>query len=270
MRSNLAILGSDIVANHDEVRHWKPLDLPGPERHYGYLSVLATPHQHANANANPPARGDYTVTDRQTDRYHVHPSVLENSMDPDTAASPPDTKPPLINYIVSFLLVGVAWGFTTPFIRRAATDFNARQEARQSSSRPAHGLIRTDHGHGHEHGHEQSGDETELVAREGSGSDSDEESETEADAGSERGDCDGPGNAPTSTPPTPAWMNSQQPRGEGWLRTKVATLFWTIVNLLRTPAYLVPLVINLTGSVWFFLLVGKHGSFPAWFCVKEN
>lgn len=175
-------------------------------------------------------------------------------MDPDT--SPPDAKPPLINYIISFLLVGVAWGFTTPFIRRAAADFNARQEAKQPTTRPLHELIRNEH--------EQSGDETELAPREGSGSDSDEESEAEAEpeveSESESEGGDRPENVQTNTAPKPAWMNPQQ-GGGGWLRTKVVTLFWTIINLLRTPAYLVPLVINLTGSVWFFLLVGKHGAF---------
>lgn len=39
---------------------------------------------------------------------------------------------------------------------------------------------------------------------------------------------------------------------------------WTVVDLLRSPAYAVPLVVNLTGSVWFFLLIGKAGEF--FFC----
>jgi Putative transmembrane family 234 len=29
------------------------------------------------------------------------------------------------------------------------------------------------------------------------------------------------------------------------------------VDLLRSPNYAIPLLINLTGSVWFFLLIGK-------------
>lgn len=42
---------------------------------------------------------------------------------------------------------------------------------------------------------------------------------------------------------------------------------WTVVDLLRSPAYAVPLVVNLTGSVWFFLLIGKAGEFVgASFC----
>jgi hypothetical protein len=49
------------------------------------------------------------------------------------------------------------------------------------------------------------------------------------------------------------------------------------VNMLRTPAYSIPLVINLTGSIWFFLLVGKHGmstsmstSHPSWSSVPAR
>ncbi|EGD86306.1 hypothetical protein H112_07238 [Trichophyton rubrum D6] len=111
-------------------------------------------------------------------------------MDPDTP--PPAEQPGVLNYLLSFLLVGLAWGFTTPFIRRAAVDFNARNEAKQN-------VNQSDTRHG-----EQSF---------------------------------------LSVP---------------WIKEKIFSVFWTVVNLLRTPAYSVPLLINLTGSVWFFLLVGKH------------
>lgn len=103
-------------------------------------------------------------------------------MDPDTA--PSDPKPSPFNYILSFILVGLAWGFTTPFIRRAAVDFNKRQET-ATAGKPAATAIT--------------------------------------------------------------------------LRARIKRLITTVVNLLRTPAYLIPLVLNLTGSMWFFLLVGKHG-----------
>ncbi|DAA73769.1 TPA_exp: hypothetical protein A8136_3972 [Trichophyton benhamiae CBS 112371] len=111
-------------------------------------------------------------------------------MDPDTP--PPTEQPGVLNYLLSFLLVGLAWGFTTPFIRRAAVDFNARNEAKQNVNQPD-----TRHG----------------------------------------------GQSFLSVP---------------WIKEKIVSVFWTVVNLLRTPAYSVPLLINLTGSVWFFLLVGKH------------
>ncbi|KAI5805834.1 hypothetical protein EDC01DRAFT_640500 [Geopyxis carbonaria] len=32
---------------------------------------------------------------------------------------------------------------------------------------------------------------------------------------------------------------------------------YAAIDLLKTPSYAVPLLINLTGSVWFFLLIGK-------------
>ena len=114
-------------------------------------------------------------------------------MDPDTPP-PASDQPGAFNYILSFLLVGLAWGFTTPFMRRAAVDFNARNKQHQQ----------------------------------------------------QQGSDDGQGGKGGTA---------------GWLRTKIRSVFWTVVNLLRTPAYLIPLVLNLTGSVWFFLLVGKHGVF---------
>lgn len=129
-------------------------------------------------------------------------------MDPDTP--PPPSQPSAFNYILSFLLVGIAWGFTTPFIRRAAVDFNARQAAKQATTTT---------------------------------SDSDPTAAAATGAGAE-----------TETTPPPTTRTA-------WLKHKLVTLFWTVVNLLRTPAYAIPLIVNLTGSIWFFLLVGKHGMF---------
>lgn len=163
-------------------------------------------------------------------------------MDPD--ASIPESAPSVFNYVLSFLLVGVAWGFTTPFIRRAAADFNARQEKQsqsprgrsQSQSQPQavdgeeeQELLPTDH---------------EGVRRR-SGS-----SQRSAEQDEQDGDED--------NIPTPAWKRETN---QSWLRGKIVGVFWTVVNLLKTPAYSIPLVINLTGSIWFFLLVGKHGMF---------
>ncbi|EXJ73890.1 uncharacterized protein A1O5_03652 [Cladophialophora psammophila CBS 110553] len=92
------------------------------------------------------------------------------------AASP---SPSPFNYILSFLLVGICWGFTTPFIRKAAVNYTA----------PSH---------------------------------------------------------PSSTDPTRSWISRQ-----------IAKAFFTVVGLLKTPTYAVPLLLNLTGSIWFFLLVGQ-------------
>ena len=99
--------------------------------------------------------------------------------DPSTPS--PGPPPPAINYVVSFLLVGMCWGFTTPFIRKAAVNYQA----------PSH---------------------------------------------------------PSITDPSRPWLARQ-----------AAKVFYSIVGLLRSPAYAIPLVLNLTGSVWFFLLVGKAG-----------
>ncbi|KAI9671911.1 MAG: hypothetical protein M1817_002358 [Caeruleum heppii] len=104
-------------------------------------------------------------------------------MDPlDPVLSPPTTPTPSpLRYILSFLLVGLAWGFTTPYIRRAAI---------------------------HHH------------------------------------------------PPSHASLNpSTSPYGP--LTRKALGIVWKVVDLLRDWRYAVPLGVNLTGSVWFFVLVGK-------------
>ncbi|KAH6985726.1 hypothetical protein BKA56DRAFT_578976 [Ilyonectria sp. MPI-CAGE-AT-0026] len=90
-------------------------------------------------------------------------------------------KPPVFNYVLSFILVGLAWGFTTPFIRRAARSHNP----------PAHPLL-----------------------------------------------------------DSPAVKAS-------WLRSKVYGALFAVVDLLRNPRYAIPLVLNLSGSIWFFLLIGQ-------------
>jgi hypothetical protein len=101
-----------------------------------------------------------------------------------------DTEEPTpspFNYILSFLLVGLCWGFTTPFIRKAAVSYTA------------------------------------------------------------------PTN-PSITDPKRSWISRQ-----------ILKAFWTVVGLLRKPTYAVPLLLNLTGSVWFFLLVGQAGTFSSYF-----
>ncbi|KAK4080123.1 hypothetical protein Trihar35433_1228 [Trichoderma harzianum] len=106
-----------------------------------------------------------------------------------SSSSPPEElpidRPPAINYVLSFILVGLAWGLTTPFIRRAAR-----------THKPApHPLL-----------------------------------------------------------DSPAVKQS-------WLRSRLYAAFFSVLDLLRNPRYAVPLVLNLTGSVWFFLLIGKAGEY---------
>jgi hypothetical protein len=97
--------------------------------------------------------------------------------------SEPVPAPPIINYIFGFCLVGIAWGFTTPFIRAAA----------RTHKPPAHPIL-----------------ESEAVKK-------------------------------------------------SWLKSKLFGAFFGVVDLLRNPRYAIPLVINLTGSIWFFLLIGQAG-----------
>jgi hypothetical protein len=153
----------------------------------------------------------------------------------DTDLAPSD-QPPVFNYVLSFLLVGMAWGGTTPFIRRAAKDFQARQEAHQDQARA-----------------------TELRNTQSTDDDlSNDDSESYEDQPLPSPSNFAESTAADTATPQPAWMNRSS-SSSSWLRTKIVSIFWTVVNLLRTPAYSIPLVINLTGSIWFFLLVGKHG-----------
>lgn len=96
-----------------------------------------------------------------------------------------DPQPPAFNYVLGFLMVGLAWGFTTPFIRRAARDHNP----------PPHPSLERD------------------------------------DIKSSR------------------------------LKSKLYGGLFAILDLLKNPRYAIPLLINLTGSVWFFLLIGQAGTF---------
>ncbi|OGM43099.1 integral membrane protein [Aspergillus bombycis] len=161
-------------------------------------------------------------------------------MDPDASITP--DQPPVFNYILSFLLVGVAWGFTTPFIRRAAADFNVRQEQHSQPQAQA----QAPHPEPDAQELQQTTAEPEP---ETSGDDEDHPLPPAAAASSTTGT--------QQQQQQPAWMRPS-PSTSGWLKTKITSLFWTVINLLRTPAYSVPLIINLTGSIWFFLLVGKH------------
>ncbi|KAI9789092.1 MAG: hypothetical protein M1816_006342 [Peltula sp. TS41687] len=99
-------------------------------------------------------------------------------MDPNV--TPPAPAPPsLLQWTLGFILVGIAWGFTTPFLRRAAI---------------------------HHH-----------------------------------------------PPPHPVLQSSSL----GTWQRKLLELWFKVTDMLRNPSYAVPLLINLTGSVWFFLLIGK-------------
>ncbi|KAK5166381.1 hypothetical protein LTR04_000641 [Oleoguttula sp. CCFEE 6159] len=101
-------------------------------------------------------------------------------MDPNPPSPPP--SPSIFRWTLGFLLIGAAWGLTTPFMRRAA----------MKSTPIAHPAV------------------------------------TDAN--------------------------------NSWAKRKMLGLFWAVVDLLRTPSYAIPLLLNVTGSVWFFLLIGKAGT----------
>ena len=106
------------------------------------------------------------------------------TMDPNPPVSS-EPSPSIIRWVLGFLLVGAAWGLTTPFMRRAAV---------------------------------QKGEEKPTPER-----------------------------AFVSDPNTP------------WMKRKFWGVVYAVLDLLRRPAYAIPLLINLTGSIWFFLLIGQAG-----------
>ncbi|GAB7349971.1 hypothetical protein MBLNU459_g0659t1 [Dothideomycetes sp. NU459] len=104
-------------------------------------------------------------------------------MDPNPDSPAQVASPSIFRWVLGFLLVGAAWGLTTPFMRRAAV---------ASSSKPSD--------------------------------------------------------------PSRAWLADSS---HGWLQRKVWGVLYGVADVLRQPGYAIPLVINLTGSVWFFLLIGQ-------------
>ncbi|KAK5168180.1 uncharacterized protein LTR77_006748 [Saxophila tyrrhenica] len=62
--------------------------------------------------------------------------------------------------------------------------------------------------------------------------------------------------AALSTPSPPARPALSDPNAP-WLKRKVLSGVYAVVDLLRNPKYAIPLLVNVTGSVWFFLLVGE-------------
>lgn len=49
---------------------------------------------------------------------------------------------------------------------------------------------------------------------------------------------------------------------KSWLKRKVLGIWYAVIGVLGRPAYAVPLLLNVTGSVWFFILIGKAGEWP--------
>jgi hypothetical protein len=118
--------------------------------------------------------------------FYYYPTIEPQSYQLIMDTTPAETSPPsVIRYVLGFLLIGLAWGFTTPFIRAAAR---------------------------------------------------------------------------THKPPPHPILDSSSVKNS-WLKGKLYGAFFGVVDLLKNPKYAIPLVINLTGSIWFFLLIGKAGKF---------
>jgi hypothetical protein len=87
--------------------------------------------------------------------------------------------PGLLRYVLGYLLVGCAWGLTTPFMRKAALEKQQTQP---------------------------------------------------------------------SIPPNSSWLTSQY-----------LSIWYAVLNLIQRPSYTIPLLLNLSGSVVFFIIVGQAG-----------
>lgn len=110
--------------------------------------------------------------------------ALPSNMDPDSPVAITQPRPPIWRWMLAFLLVGCAWGLTTPFMRRAAVN-------RTENPLPLRSVLADPH--------------------------------------------------------------------TSWIKKKTWSVFYDVADLLRNPDYAIPLLLNITGSVWFFLLIGQAG-----------
>ena len=99
---------------------------------------------------------------------------------------PAEAPTPTWRWIVGFLMVGMAWGLTTPFMRKGALSKDQKP----------------------------------------------------------------PPKRPILTDPNASWIRKQ-----------VWSVIYGVGDLLQNPAYAIPLLLNVTGSVWFFLLIGQAGNY---------
>jgi hypothetical protein len=56
---------------------------------------------------------------------------------------------------------------------------------------------------------------------------------------------------------TPPQRPSLTDPNNSWLKKKVLGIWYAVIGVLSRPAYAVPLLLNVTGSIWFFILIGK-------------
>lgn len=53
--------------------------------------------------------------------------------------------------------------------------------------------------------------------------------------------------------------NSNNKNISSWPKRKLLAIWYAVKDLLQNPKYAIPLLLNVTGSVWFFLLIGQAG-----------
>jgi hypothetical protein len=56
---------------------------------------------------------------------------------------------------------------------------------------------------------------------------------------------------------TPPLYPSLADPNNSWLRKKVLSILYAVTGVLSRPAYAIPLLLNVTGSIWFFILIGQ-------------
>ncbi|KAF1919250.1 integral membrane protein [Ampelomyces quisqualis] len=56
------------------------------------------------------------------------------------------------------------------------------------------------------------------------------------------------------TPPRQPSLND--PRTP-WFRKTMLSVWYAVVGVLSRPAYAIPFLLNVTGSIWFFILIGQ-------------
>lgn len=56
---------------------------------------------------------------------------------------------------------------------------------------------------------------------------------------------------------TPPQRSSLSDSNNSWFKRKLLGIWYAVIGVLSRPAYAVPLLLNVTGSIWFFILIGK-------------
>jgi hypothetical protein len=58
---------------------------------------------------------------------------------------------------------------------------------------------------------------------------------------------------------SPKPRTDSESQGASWVSKKVRSIWYSILDLIQQPSYTIPLLINLSGSFIFFIIVGESG-----------